>query len=505
MTVDKSNSAITPEGAIISKADIEGLMDTVRNLYTADSIPWIVGYSGGKDSTATLQLVWLALSGLPAEDLRKPVYIIHTDTMVESPVVEKWAADSINLMNKRAEENKLPFKAIRLTPAIDNTFWVNLLGRGYPFPRKRYRWCTDRLKIQPVNNFIRERISQHGEIILVLGTRKAESSHRARSMISYEKKRVRELLNPSPSLVNELVFSPLAEWTNDDVWLFLMQYKNPWGYSNNDLLTLYRGATADNECPLMVEKDLPSCGKSRFGCWICTMVTQDKSMEAMIANDDEKQWLAPLLDFRNEIGNEKADKNRRSFRKMNGTLQGDETHLYHGPYLKETRDRWLEKLLKTQQAVRDLSPDEFKDIELITIEELRIIRRLWVFEKHEFDDSLPRIYEEVTGYRFSDPEWVNSSQFGSDEWLLLKEIVGEEYPDEELLFELLYSSLDIEARSYSLNKRSGLLDSLEHAVEITSYRNEDEAFDYFKKRRLHVDLLNGGEKERESDEDELCE
>lgn len=176
----------------------------------------------------------------------------------------------------------------RLTPEMDNTFWVNLLGRGYPFPRKKLRWCTDRLKIQPVNKFVKEKIAEHGEIILVIGTRKAESARRAKTMAYYEKKRVRELLSPNPSMANELVFSPLENWNDNDVWVFLMQYRNPWGYSNTDLLTLYKGATADNECPMMVEKGLPSCGKSRFGCWVCTMVEKDKSMEAMIANDEEK-------------------------------------------------------------------------------------------------------------------------------------------------------------------------------------------------------------------------
>ena len=91
---------------------------------------------------------------------------------------------------------------------------------------------------------------------------------------------------------------------------------------------MYRGATVDNECPLMVEKDLPSCGKSRFGCWVCTMVEKDKSMEAMIANDDEKAWMAPLLEFRNEFGDEESDRDRRSFRKMGGFLQGSYCLLY---------------------------------------------------------------------------------------------------------------------------------------------------------------------------------
>ena len=133
---------------------------------------------------------------------------------------------------------------------------------------------------------------------------------------------VRELLSPNPTLANELVFSPMEDWTDDDVWAFLMQYKNPWGYSNMDLMTMYRGATADNECPLQVDQSAPSCGKSRFGCWVCTMVEKDKSMEAMIANDQEKEWMTPLLEFRNEFGNEDGDRERRSFRRMKNEYIG---------------------------------------------------------------------------------------------------------------------------------------------------------------------------------------
>ena len=132
-------------------------MDTIRKLYLCDDIPWVIGYSGGKDSTATLQLVWLALSELPKDQLKKQVHIINTDTMVESPVISKWVQTSLKTMDDAAEEQGLPFVTHRLTPTIDNTFWVNFIGRGYPFPRKKLRWCTDRLKIQPVNNFVKEK------------------------------------------------------------------------------------------------------------------------------------------------------------------------------------------------------------------------------------------------------------------------------------------------------------------------------------------------------------
>ena len=467
------------KGVTIDKKTIENLLETVRTLYEADDIPWVIGYSGGKDSSATLQLVWNAISALPPDKRTKTVHVINTDTLVESPVVAKWVEKSLEEMEKAASASNLPITTHRLTPAADNTFWVNFLGRGYPFPRKKIRWCTDRLKIKPVNNFIKSKIAEHGEIILVLGTRKAESAQRAKTMAHYEKKRVRDLLSPNPTLANELVFSPLENWTDDDVWFFLMQYQNPWGYSNMDLLTLYRGATADNECPIMTDKDMPSCGKSRFGCWVCTMVEQDKSMAAMISNDVEKEWMSPLLEFRNRFGDEEGDRERRSFRKMNGSLQGSYGRLHHGPYNKEIREEWLKELLEIQRDIRENGPEEFSDLELISNEELRNIRRIWVEEKHEFDDALPQIYFEVTGKVFEDPEWIGIPDYGKDEWDILRSVCDDMFPNEELSFEMMYSLIDVESIANRDNNRNGITKNIESVIRSTYYKDEADATDYY--------------------------
>lgn len=463
----------------INKEAITGLMETIQNLYMSDDIPWMIGYSGGKDSTAALQLVWMSIERLPVEQRKKPIHVMNTDTLVESPVVSKWVEKSLEAMRVAAKEKHLPIIPERLIPDYNNTFWVNLIGRGYPFPRMKYRWCTDRLKIQPVNNFIKNKIAEHGEVILVLGTRKAESSRRNQTMTNLEKKRVRELLSPNPTLANELVFSPLEAWTDDDVWVFLMQYKNPWGYSNMDLLTMYKGATADNECPLMVDKSLPSCGKSRFGCWVCTMVEKDKSMEAMIANDEEKEWMTQLLEFRNKFGNEEGDRERRSFRRMHGNLQGNYRKLFHGPYKKEVREEWLRDLLCIQKNINEEGPEEFADLELIRIPELQAIRRIWVLEKHEFDDAVPRIYREVTGKKFEDPSWICAEGFGKEEWDILKSVCQELYGDQELAFEMMYSLIDVESNAVGMNQRKGIIDDLENVISRTFYQNEDDATQYY--------------------------
>ena len=483
--------------ATLTKESVEGLKDTIRSLYTVDSIPWVIGYSGGKDSTATLALIWMALRELPKEMLHKTVHIINTDTLVESPVVAKWAHDSLDLMEVKAKEEGLPFETHILYPDTYNTFWVNLIGRGYPFPRKKYRWCTARLKIDPVNTFIKQKIAEHGEVVLVVGTRKAESSRRKHTMEYYEKKRIRNLLSPNPTLANELVFSPISEWTDDDVWVFLMQYKNPWGYSNNKLLTLYRGATADNECPLMYEKNLPTCGNSRFGCWVCTMVAQDKSMAAMITNDQEKAWMSPLLEFRDYFGvDDNTDRNRRGFRRKNGTLQGSHKRLIHGPYTKEYREDFLRKLLRTEKTVNELCPKEYKGIQLISLEELRAIRRIWHEDFHEFDDMVPIIYEEETGNSFYDPQWIGNETYGNDEWKILKEVC-ENYDGELQLFEMAYSILDTELKTTGLNQRKGIIDTMAKEIKKNFFKDENDALNYYRERVCRADQYNSLNKKDE--------
>jgi DNA sulfur modification protein DndC len=141
---------------------VEELTAEIRELYVADEVPWVIGYSGGKDSTAVLQLVWLALKDLPIEQRTKPVHVISTDTLVENPVVAAWVSQSLDTMGTAAQAQELPIESHKLTPAIKDTFWVNLIGRGYPAPRPKFRWCTERLKIKPSNSFIRRVVRRHG-------------------------------------------------------------------------------------------------------------------------------------------------------------------------------------------------------------------------------------------------------------------------------------------------------------------------------------------------------
>jgi DNA sulfur modification protein DndC len=463
------------------QATIELLQEEIRTLYVADDVPWIIGYSGGKDSTATLQLVWTAIAGLPPEKRRKTVYAISTDTMVENPVVAAWVANSLAIMNQSATQQDMPIQPRRLTPALADSFWVNLIGKGYPAPRHKFRWCTARLKISPSNTFINSIVSSSGEAILVLGTRKAESSARAANMARHEKGRVRDRLSPNSSLPGSLVYSPIEDWTNDDVWFYLMQVKNPWGYNNRDLLGMYAGASADGECPLVVDDSTQSCGSSRFGCWVCTLVDKDKSMTAMIQNDEEKEWMLPLLDLRNALDfrrnhkgeyAENADYDVRDFRRMSGAVQvmpGGRP--IPGPYIQSSREGWLRQLLIAQTYIRKNGPPEVKGIELITLEELQEIRRIWVVDKHELEDSLPRIYREATGTDYLGRQLDDNLVIGEVEMNVLAELCG----DERFHYELCRELLSVTLQQRSTSRRFKHHEKLEKVFSRHYYDNREDA------------------------------
>ena len=460
------------------RSAVDELVTHIQRIYLADDFPWVVGYSGGKDSTATLQVVWMALESLDPDQRHKPVYVVTNDTLVENPVVVQWVDRSHELMRKFAAEHDLPIEAHRLTPVVEETFWVNLIGRGYPAPNRRFRWCTERMKIHPTSRFIREVVDHAGQVIIVLGARKAESAARSARIAKFDAEAVRENLSPHNDLPGALVYKPIVDWTNDDVWMFLMQYPNPWGYDNKDLLTMYRSATADEECPLVIDTTTPSCGNSRFGCWTCTVVEKDKSMSAMIHNDAEREWMLPLLEIRNELA--EAGRETRDFRRLNGRVSLFNGDTVPGPYKQDVRAHWLRRVLEVQTRVREHGPEEVRSIDLITEPELHEIRRIWITDKHEHEDLLPGIYEKAVGKPFLADRFNDHFPFDPEALAALQEEASS-----PLQYELLRELLSIEHKHRSQVRRLGLRESVGAAFDRSGYESEDEAI-------VHIKALTRG-------------
>ncbi|WP_283657672.1 DNA phosphorothioation system sulfurtransferase DndC [Paenibacillus sp. RC343] len=274
--------------------------ELVKEVYLADERPWVVGFSGGKDSTAVVQLVFQALSELDTSSLSKKVYVISSDTQVETPLIINKITRTLGRIQSKALELGLPIETQKVRPKVEQTFWSSIIGKGYPTPRQKFRWCTDRLKIDPANRFILDKVDQFGEVIMLLGVRDSESSTRAAVMQSHTIEG-KKLMRHS-TLRNAFVFAPIRAFSLDDVWEFLLQYESPWGDDNNELLQLYQDSSS--ECPLVVDKQVKesagSCGNSRFGCWTCTVVNEDKALSGFINSGVD--WLRPLYEFRNFFG-----------------------------------------------------------------------------------------------------------------------------------------------------------------------------------------------------------
>jgi DNA sulfur modification protein DndC len=501
-SVVKPYSVFTEQGFKVTVSDS---IAHIKKLYLSDEIPWVIGYSGGKDSTAILQIIWYALIDLKAEGkCHKDVHVISTDTLVENPFVAMWVEKSLERMKETTAKQGLPIIPHRLTPAVKDRFWVNLIGKGYPAPRYKFRWCTDRLKISPSNTFINNLVDKRGEAILVLGTRKAESTARAASMEHYENidtnTRKADGLTANGSLDRVWVYTPIADWTSDDVWVYLNSVANPWNFPNQDLMGMYQGATEGGECPLVVDKSTQSCGDSRFGCYVCTMVSEDKSMTAMIANDDEKDWMLPLLALRNEIDVNDAnrdkkldklrrDKARRDFRRMNGTLtvhiSKHGADIVPGPYIQSFREQLLQKVLEAQVAVQQMGPPEVKTLELLPLEELEEIRRIWLEEKLEVEDNLPAIYEKVIKKPYPGEKRAHHPVLNTTVLSKLKNYCAEHNDGDGLMYQQVRAVMAIANKHKHQLRRANLAAELDESLEKGAFSSLEEAKIFALERKRH--------------------
>lgn len=451
---------------------VENTIADIQNLYLMDSVPWLIGCSWGKDSTCVLQLVWSAIAQLPSHRRHKSVTIITNDTKVENPYVQIYVESSIQQLNEAARKQNMPFQAHLLSPPVKERFWVKIIGAGYSRPTTRHRWCTPRLKINPSEKFIKDKISQVGEAVMLLGVRKAESTNRAKNIAKHSKNEILKNLTPSQTLPNCNIFTPIVDWSTQFVWMYLLQWKNPWREDNRELFQLYRGATEDTECPLVIEKSTPNCGSSRFGCYTCTLVSREKSMEAMVYNDSEKEWLEPLLELHDMLAVEN-DRHRREYSVINQKVRfhnlkiGDSTILEPTPgkYKQEWRIHFLKKLLEAQVKIQTTAPPQFKKLELISNEELSEIRRIWIEEKAEIEDVLPKVYEEIIGKPYVEINPTRAELHFLD--LDVYESLVDSTTNEKHL-RLIAGLLNIE-KEYSLkSNRSGIYKDLEKTINLRS-------------------------------------
>lgn len=421
--------------------DIQQLEEDILAQYREDdgNIPWIIGFSGGKDSTMLLQLVWYALRQEIHGLRKRQVYVVCNNTLVENPKILKYTDHVLKLIEKAAAEQGLPLTVHTTVPSLEDSFWVNLLGKGYPAPNSSFRWCTERLKINPTTQFIKSTISKEGQAIILLGTRKDESSSRARS-IEKNKGQIESSRLRSHNLSNAFVFAPITEVATEEVWQYLLQVPSPWGAINRNLVTIYNNATG-GDCPLITDVSTPSCGNSRFGCWVCTVVKKDKSMQALIDNGEE--WMEPMVEFRDLIADNRNNPDWREPVRRNNEPGP-------GPYKPEKRVLMLRKLLEAQREIRKQEPDMM----LISYQELVAIQVTW--HRDAIFDSVAEVYNSVYGTDLSESDFDINNFYEQE---ILKEVCSDE--DAQLITELLA----IQKSKFILANNHGMQAGIETYIE----------------------------------------
>lgn len=376
-----------------SRKQFDAIIEQMALVYKHDSRPWMIGYSGGKDSTLLCQLVFEMLESLSPSERKKKVYIVTSDTMVENPIIRRYMHEMSVAINAASAEKELNVESHVIYPEVKNRFWSLVIGLGYLTPEPPgFRWCTERLKILPSNDFTYNVIRKSGEIVILLGVRKAESSTRSKSIASREIEG--KILTPHGSIAKAYTYRPLSEIENKDVWEYLLKDNglSAWGTDNRYLFSLYQGEEMGEEQSVVgeVNKDkIAVTGNSRFGCWCCTMVNEDKSLKNFI--DHGATELIPLREYRNWLVELRNTPSARDFRRRNGTvyyLKNGE--LGRGPFTLETRKTMLRRLLQLQKD---------SGFALISEEELKFIDKVWEREGDLTCRGVVDVYYEVIGER----------------------------------------------------------------------------------------------------------
>lgn len=223
---------------------LKELIEEIKYIYQFDKRPWVIGYSGGKDSVIVFELVYKILLSLPDRQRSKNVYVVFSDTLVENPLIKVYLSRINELIGKAAKQ----------------------------------------------------------EVVVILGVRKAENIIRKRHIEG--KGVVNRFLNRHETIQDIYVYSPIVELTTGCVWDILLMIdgeKTPWGSDNNELTMLCLG-TDGGKYPFArtnAGNQVQSYGNSGFGCWGCMVVKEDKPLNDFIKMGYRE--LIPLAVFRTWI------------------------------------------------------------------------------------------------------------------------------------------------------------------------------------------------------------
>lgn len=267
------------------------------------SYAWEVGFSGGKDSTVLLHLLVEVVEERlrRGEELPERLVVVYSDTLVEMPTVRRFALRTLSELGRYGAERLEGRVRVRVLRPLDGEDFLSMMiDNGYPAPHFRFRWCVKRLKTRPARRLLEELGSK---LVMVSGIRAEESASRNR----YSRRRGRGEVKPVNRGRKLVTVAPLYDWTSREVLEFLSSRRQPWsreGYG--DLLSNYLvGGRA-------IPGDRHGVPALRYGCWTCTVVRRDRTLERLASIDG--RWRV-LLDAKEAIRQVSAD---RTFRQVDG-------------------------------------------------------------------------------------------------------------------------------------------------------------------------------------------
>jgi DNA sulfur modification protein DndC len=324
----------------------------IQEEYLSSTSPWYIGFSGGKDSSTILKLTFLALMNL--KEAQKTVTVLYCDTGVDIPIFRSLVEKTLTSIDNEAKSYNIPIKTEIAQPITQDRFFAKVIGKGYPPPTNKFRWCTDRLRIKPIDTILKRSNSESSNVVL-LGIRKGESLERDKTITKHETGK--DYYFRQSSSVSTIIFAPIINYSTEDVWATIAYNPIPDSIDAIELMALYRHS--GSECPIIKEPKGAPCGKGRFGCWTCTVVRKDKAVQSLV--EEGYTQLGPLLSFRNWLMQIRDNPIYRAKKRRNGQ-NGP------GPFTLNAREEIFFKLLEAEHL---------SGYNLLTQEEIIYIKECW--------------------------------------------------------------------------------------------------------------------------------
>ncbi|UEC01671.1 phosphoadenosine phosphosulfate reductase domain-containing protein [Burkholderia vietnamiensis] len=389
--------------------------------------PLAVAYSGGKDSSVLANLALTAAVGVHQAGGRSLLVITHADVgAVENPEIRSLVRAELGRMQRFAQAQGLDLRVRIARPPQFDSFAVRVIGgRALPaFPDSR-RDCTSSWKRVPSERVLRQlaqelRRSGWREPVLMTGVRRDESTVRAGSIA----RRGEQAAQLWTDQEGRLRLSPLLDWTTDDVWSYLGLCRQGAiaAYSNfDDVLRVYQDA-GGSSCVVVADAEMERYAKpcaSRFGCWACTAVREDRSLRQMIEGEPGRYgYLRPLAALRDFIAYTQYDWSRRQY--IGRTIKNGFISIAADTYAPSMLAELLRYALSAQKAT---------GIEIVSAAQLIAIDARWSLYALAPPFSALRIWQEVEqGRRWQPPAVTPFPKTPVPRYGLIH--VGEDWDDE---------------------------------------------------------------------------